>query len=154
MINLFQAGCYSKCVSRLNMHTQSNLQCLFLPPISCTYSLQILLQCRFVLVPVLTLYNTFVSQCLIMACPCAVPLSAPLCSLIFTDCLCCFLGRRDDIVQTSSLPASPPPMITLFLFSGSRSPSSSLLPTLCLCVSCSCGTITVFECNSPDRTLV
>lgn len=57
-----------------------------------------------------------------MACPSAAPL------IFFCDCLCRFLGRRDDIVQTSSpfsIPASPPPScdhsLSLFL-------TPSLLP--------------------------
>lgn len=135
----FQTGCYSKCVSSL--------------PTSCTFGLQILLQwvcssssfnsiqhfCHAVSNYGLSLHCSFI---------CSTGLS-----LILTDCLCCFLGRRDNIVQTFSLPASPPPMITLFLF---LTPSLLffLLPTRCLCVSCSCSSITVFECNSPDRTLV
>lgn len=92
--------------------TQSNVQCLFLRT-SCIFRVKILLHCGFALLPVLTPYNTrsFVMQCLIMACPCSVPPSAPLGSLIFTYCLCRFLGRMDNIIQTSSL-LSPPPVIT------------------------------------------
>lgn len=77
------------------------------------------------------LHRSFVIQCLIMACPCVLPSSAPLGSLIFTYCFSCFLGRRDDIVQTSprpcSLPASPSLLLILSLPSHSSSSFSQFL---------------------------
>lgn len=76
-----------------------------------------------------------VGQCLIMACPCAVLSSAPgppLGSLIITYCLCCFLGRRDDTVQTPSLASPSPPSLlpTSLSISLYRPSFNSLFPSL------------------------
>lgn len=113
MINLSRPDVIQN-VSCLNMRACN--VCFYLQhpaPIACRY-FYIIWVCSSSSFNSILSHSPFIIQFLSMTCPCCVPYSVP----FFTYCLCRFLGRRDDIVQTPL-----PPSNSLFLLL-----SPSLLP--------------------------